>query len=58
MKLRRGFRRQRMRIVIAELRLLRRKQSERHFPAMMLDWSEKAPAPAKASTVIEQVDVP
>jgi hypothetical protein len=32
-----GFRRQRMRIVIAELRLLRRQQSMRHFPAMILD---------------------
>jgi hypothetical protein len=32
-KLVRGFRRQRMRIVIAELRLLRRHQSKRHFPA-------------------------
>jgi hypothetical protein len=33
----RGFRRPRMGIVIAELRLLRRQQSKRHFPAMMLD---------------------
>jgi hypothetical protein len=30
----RGFRRQRMRTVIAELRLLRRQQSKRHFPAL------------------------
>jgi hypothetical protein len=35
MTLRRGFRRQQMGMVIAELRLLRRKQSKRHFPAMM-----------------------
>jgi hypothetical protein len=55
MMLGRGFRRQRMGTVIAELRLLRRKQSVRHFPAMMLDRSEKAPV--KASAVIEQVDV-
>jgi hypothetical protein len=54
-KLVRGFRRQRMRIVIAELRLLRREQSERHFPAMLLGRTETAPV--KASTVIEQVDV-
>jgi hypothetical protein len=35
----RGFRRQRMGTVIAELRLLRRRQlkSERHFPALILD---------------------
>jgi hypothetical protein len=38
--LRRGFRRQRMRIVIAELRLMRRgQQSERVFPAMIHDRS-------------------
>jgi hypothetical protein len=53
--LRRGFRRQRMGTVIAELRLLRRQQSERHFPAMILDRSETAPV--KASAGIEQVDV-
>jgi hypothetical protein len=35
MMLRRGFRRQRMRIVIAELRLMRRQQPERQFPAML-----------------------
>jgi hypothetical protein len=35
-KLGRGFRRRRMGTVIAELRLLRRQQSERHFPAMIL----------------------
>jgi hypothetical protein len=33
MMLRRGFRRQRMRIVIAELRLMRRQEPERQFPA-------------------------
>jgi hypothetical protein len=54
----RRFRRQRMGTVIAELRLLRRQQSERRFPAMMLDRSETAPAKAKqASAVIEQVDI-
>jgi hypothetical protein len=51
----RGFRRQRMRIVIAELRLLRRQQTERHFPAMILERGETVPV--KASAVIEQVDV-
>jgi hypothetical protein len=51
----RGFRRQRMGTVIAELRLLRRQQSKRHFPAMILDRSETAPG--KASAMIEQVDV-
>jgi hypothetical protein len=55
MMLGRGFRRQRMGPVISELRLLRRQQSERHFPAMIIDRSETAPA--KASAVIEQVDV-
>jgi hypothetical protein len=55
MMLGRGFRRQRMRLVIAELRLLRRQQSERHFPAMILDRNETAPV--KASAVIQQVDV-
>jgi hypothetical protein len=39
MMLGRGFRRQRMGIVIAELRLLRRQHSKRHFPAMILDRS-------------------
>jgi hypothetical protein len=55
----RGFRRQRMRSVIAELRLLRRQQPKRHFPAMILDRTETGPAKtmAMASTVIEQVDV-
>jgi hypothetical protein len=48
MMLRRGFRRQQMGTVIAELRLLRRQQSERHFPAMIFDKSETA--------VIQQVD--
>jgi hypothetical protein len=52
--LRRGFRRERMRIVIAELRLLRRQQSKRHFPAMILDRDETVPV--KTSTIIEQVD--
>jgi hypothetical protein len=50
-KLRRGFRREQMKIVIAELRLMRRdQQSERHFPAMILNRSE-------ASAVIEVVHV-
>jgi hypothetical protein len=55
----RGFRRERMRIVIAELRLLRRKQSERCFPAMMLDRNETAPVKVieQPSAVIEQVDI-
>ncbi len=44
-----------MGIVIAEVRVLRRQQSKRHFPAMILDKSETAPV--KASAVIEQVDV-
>jgi hypothetical protein len=52
--LRRGFRRQRMRIVIAELRLLRRQQSKRRFPPMNLERS--ATALVKASATIEQVD--
>jgi hypothetical protein len=57
MTLRRGFRRQQMGIVIAELRLLRRKQSKRHFPATMIpDRSETAPAKASAPSPIEQVD--
>jgi hypothetical protein len=51
----RGFRRPRMGIVIAELRLLRRQQSERHFPAMILGRTETEPV--KASAVIEQIDV-
>jgi dephospho-CoA kinase len=51
MMLGRGFRRQRMGTVIAELRLLRRQQSKRHFPAIILDRSEIAPE--KASAVIE-----
>jgi hypothetical protein len=34
--LRRGFRRQRMRTVIAELRLMRRQEPKRQFPAMMI----------------------
>jgi hypothetical protein len=38
--LRRGFRRERMKTVIAELRLLRRQQAKRHFPAMILDRNE------------------
>jgi hypothetical protein len=50
----RGFRRERMRTVIAELRLLRRQQSKRHFPAMILDRDDTAPV--KTSTIIEQVD--
>jgi hypothetical protein len=54
MMLGRGFRRQRMRIVIAELRLLQRQQLKRHFPATILERSETAIV--KASTVIEQVD--
>jgi hypothetical protein len=51
MMLRRGFRRQRMRTVIASLRLLQRQQSDRHFPAMILGRTETAPV--KASAVIE-----
>jgi hypothetical protein len=39
MMLRREFRRQRMGTVIAELRLLRRQQSERHFPATIFNRS-------------------
>jgi hypothetical protein len=35
-----GFRRQGVGPVIAELRLLRRKQLEQHFPAMIFDRSE------------------
>jgi hypothetical protein len=46
--LRRGFRRQRMRTVIAELPLLRRQQSKRHFPATILDKSVMAPLEALA----------
>jgi hypothetical protein len=57
MMLGRGFRRHRMRIVIAELRLLRGQQSKRKFPAMILARNKSAPAKAVASTVIEQVDV-
>jgi hypothetical protein len=53
--LRRGLRRQRIRTVIAELRLVRHQQSKRHFPAMILDKSVMAPL--EASAVIEQVDV-
>jgi hypothetical protein len=53
--LRRGFRRQRMGTVIAELRLMRRQQSMRHFPAMIFDMSETAPVNASANA-IEQVD--
>jgi hypothetical protein len=57
MMLGRGFSRQQMRIVIAELRLLRRKESKWHFPAaMILDMSETAPAKASAPSMIEQVD--
>jgi hypothetical protein len=52
--LRRGFRRERMRTVIAEVRLLRREQPGRHYPAMILNRSETASV--KASTMIEQVD--
>jgi hypothetical protein len=51
----RRFRHQRKRIVIAKLRLLRRQQSERHFPAVTLGRTEIAPG--KASAGIEQVDV-
>jgi hypothetical protein len=41
MMLGRGFRRQRMGTVIAELRLLRRRQqSKRHFPAMILERND------------------
>jgi hypothetical protein len=36
-----GFRRQGVGPVIAELRLLRRQQSEQHFPSMILDRSER-----------------
>jgi hypothetical protein len=45
--------------VIAEVRLLRRLQLKRHFPAMIPDRTETAPTKtmAMASTVIEQVDV-
>jgi hypothetical protein len=39
MMFRRSFRRQRMRAVIGELRLLRREQSQRYFPATILDRS-------------------
>jgi hypothetical protein len=52
--LRRGFRRERMGTVIAEVRLLQREKSDRHFPAMILNRTETASV--KASTVIEQVD--
>jgi hypothetical protein len=56
-KLGRGFRRQRMRAVIAELRLMRRQQSKRRqFPAMILDRAGEM-APVKTSSMIEQVDV-
>jgi hypothetical protein len=43
MILRRGFRRQRLGIVIADLRLLRCQQSERHVPAMIFARSGTAP---------------
>jgi hypothetical protein len=42
---------QRMGAVIAELRLLRRQQSEQHFPTMILERSELASV--KASAVVE-----
>jgi hypothetical protein len=53
--LRRGFRRQRMIIVIAELRLLRRQQSKRHVPAMIPGKS--VVVPLEVSAVIEKVNV-
>jgi hypothetical protein len=51
----RGIRRRRMGTMIAELSLLRRQQSARYFPAMILDRGETAPA--VTSALIEQVDV-
>jgi hypothetical protein len=47
----RGFRRNQMGTMIAEPRLLRRQQSERHFPAMILGRSDTAPV--RALEVIE-----
>jgi hypothetical protein len=55
MMLGQGLHHQRKIIVIAKLRLLRRQQSERRFPAMILGRTEIAPV--KASAGIEQVDV-